>query len=192
LPQLCHADLDVCRLKHEERINKFPQYRVPITLDDNRTLTIHYLALYSTRQDAPAVVMIHGWPGAFVEFLPIMELLSEKYTPQTLPFSLVVPSLPGYGYSSPPPLDSDFTLHEVAELFSKLMDGLGFKNGYLAQGGDLGHSISRLMAKYDGCRAVHNNMASTGPPKGWQGELTSEKDKRDEARRGAFHTTGMA
>jgi microsomal epoxide hydrolase len=90
-------------------------------------------------------------PGSFLEFLPLIEYLSKKYTPQTLPVHLVVPSLIGYGYSSPPPIDKEFTTGSNAPIFNSLMEGLGFK-GYIAQGGDVGSSVSRFLAEFDACK----------------------------------------
>ena len=73
--------------------------------------------------------------GSFLEFLPIMSILRERYTPETLPYHIVAPSLPGFAFSSPPPLDRNFQMEDVARLMNKLMISLGFARGYTAQGG---------------------------------------------------------
>jgi microsomal epoxide hydrolase len=73
--------------------------------------------------------------GSFLEFLPIMSILREKYTPENLPYHIIIPSLPGYAFSSRPPLDRDFRLEDVARIFNSLMISLGFENGYVVQGG---------------------------------------------------------
>ena len=73
--------------------------------------------------------------GSFLEFLPIMSILRQKYTPETLPYHIIVPSLPGYAFSSRPPLDRDFRLEDIARLLNKLMISLGFGKGYAVQGG---------------------------------------------------------
>jgi microsomal epoxide hydrolase len=92
--------------------------------------------------------------GSFLEFLPMLDLLKEKYTPQTLPYHLIVPSLPGYYFSSPPPLDRDFGCEDIAELFHRLMLGLGFAR-YAAQGGDIGAKVARILgATQEACRGV--------------------------------------
>jgi microsomal epoxide hydrolase len=70
-------------------------------------------------------------PGSFVEFIPILEILSEKYTPETLPYHVLVPSLPGYGFSSGPQ-STEFKMADVAKIFNNLMLGLGFDK-YVAQ-----------------------------------------------------------
>lgn len=82
----------------------------------------------------------------------MLDLLKEKYTPQTLPYHPIVPSLPGYFFSSPPPLDRDFGSEDIAELFHQLMVGLGFTR-YAAQGGDIGAKVARILGATQGaCR----------------------------------------
>ena len=76
----------------------------------------------------------------------MLKLLSTKYTPSTLPIHLIVPSLIGFGYSSPPPVDADFGTRDDAFLFDKLMQGLGL-TGYVAQGGDIGSFVARFIAQ---------------------------------------------
>ena len=73
--------------------------------------------------------------GSFLEFLPIMSILRELHTPETLPYHIIVPSLPGYAFSARPPLDRDFKLQDIAQLMNKLMIQLGFGDGYAVQGG---------------------------------------------------------
>jgi len=83
--------------------------------------------------------------------------MREQYSAKDLPYHLIVPSLPGYDYSSGPPLDRNFTMADVAHILNSLMIKLGFgETGYIAQGGDIGSRLSRLLgAKYDECKAVH-------------------------------------
>lgn len=91
--------------------------------------------------------------GSFLEFLPALSLLTSGYTPATLPYHVVVPSLPGYTLSSSPPVDKDFTTQDAARLIDRLMIGLGFGSGYIAQGGDIGSKIGRALgAKYSSCK----------------------------------------
>lgn len=94
-----------------------------------------------------------------MEFLSIMKLLSERYTPETLPYHIVVPSLPGYAFSSPPPLTRDFQLQDIAAIMNSLMIELGFGDGYVVQGGDIGSKVSRVMAAtYDTVKAIHSTL----------------------------------
>ena len=77
--------------------------------------------------------------------------LKSTYTPATLPIHVIVPSIIGYGYSSPPPRHDSFSLGDIANLWDQLMRGLGFDK-YIAQGGDLGSHTSRILGQnYDAC-----------------------------------------
>ena len=78
--------------------------------------------------------------------MPILQLLKDKYTPQTLPYHIIVPSLPGYAFSSGPPLDKDFGAEDAARILDHLMAMLGFADGYVAQGGDFGSRVGRHLA----------------------------------------------
>lgn len=123
--------------------------------DEKGDFTIHFTGLFSSKPDAIPVVMLHGWPGSFLEFLKILSLLKERYTPETLPYHVVVPSLPGYAFSDKPPLDKDFGIRDISRIVNSLMVQLGFGGGYIAQGGDIGSRISRVLAAtYDECKGM--------------------------------------
>lgn len=93
--------------------------------------------------------------GNFLEFLPLLSLFRDKYEPSTLPYHLVVPSLPGYTFSSGPPLDRNFTTVDVARIINQLMINLGFESGYVAQGGDIGSRIATILAlDYNTCKGI--------------------------------------
>ncbi|OKL55701.1 hypothetical protein UA08_09051 [Talaromyces atroroseus] len=147
----------------EREINEFPQFTYEI-----EGLTIHFVALFSEKQDAKPIVFLHGWPGSFLEFLPMLSLFREKYNPRNLPYHLVVPSLPGYTFSSGPPVDRDFFSTDAARIVNQLMLNLGFGTGYVVQGGDVGSKIGRVIgAKYESCKAVHLNfLGRVNPPQG--------------------------
>lgn len=115
---------------------------------------IHFVALFSENPNAQNIIFNHGWPGSFIEFLPILSLLISKYTPATLPYNVLIPSLPGYTFSSSPPLNRDFDLEDVAELIDKLAVGLGMK-GYVTQGGDIGSRVARILGMKEECLGVH-------------------------------------
>ena len=147
--------------KCEDRINAFPNFTVDIRDEGamGHTFSIHFLALFSRKKDAVPVLLMHGWPGSPLEFLGALEILAEKYTPETLPFHVVVPSLPGYAFSSGPPVDGDFDVQGIARVMDALMGGLGFgeeEGGYIAQGGDIGSFVARVLAvRMGACRGVH-------------------------------------
>ncbi|KAL8688810.1 MAG: hypothetical protein Q9218_005375, partial [Villophora microphyllina] len=173
--------------KHEAHINSYPQFTTTVTDDDGKDYRIHFAALFSRNKDAIPLMCLHGWPGSFLEFLPIMSLLKEKYSPDTLPYHIIVPSLPGYAFSSPPPLDRDFHLQDVARLFDQLMISLSFNEGYAVQGGelrDVGSKVARVIAAtYDNCKAVHINfciMPEPADPVGQSDELEKKGLERAE------------
>jgi pimeloyl-ACP methyl ester carboxylesterase len=89
-----------------------------------------------------------------------MSLLRAKYTPETLPYHIIVPSLPGFTLSSDPPLDRDWKVADTSRLMHKLLLSLGFgATGYLVQGGDIGSLVSRVIAAtYPECRGMHLNF----------------------------------
>ncbi len=108
---------------------------------------------WRARSARPIVVL-----GSFLEFLPLMSLLAAKYTADTLPYHFIVPSLPGYTYSSTPPVNKTFQVEDIARLMVKLMAELGFER-YIATGGDIGSRVARVVcATAPACRAVHLNF----------------------------------
>ncbi|OCF44445.1 hypothetical protein I317_01705 [Kwoniella heveanensis CBS 569] len=153
--------------KHEKRINAQPAYTTKIQNKDGLEYTVHFAALFSNKKDAIPIILTHGWPGCFIEFLGIMERVREQYSADDLPYHLIFPSQPGYLFTSDPPLDREFSLRDVGYLFHELMQGLGFKE-YVAQGGDIGSFVSTELAyRYESCKAVHLNMYKLfDPPEG--------------------------
>lgn len=137
--------------KTEARINSFPNYTVQI-----EDIDVQFLALFSKKKDAVPIALLHGWPGSILEFISTLSILKGKYNENDLPYHVIVPSLPGYGYSSGPPLDRNYTTEDAARIIDKLMVGLGFGGGYVSQGGDIGSFITRILAsQYDSCKAAH-------------------------------------
>lgn len=98
--------LILTRRNVEKDLNSFPHYKMQID-DSDMIFDIHFMALFSQKQGAVPILLLHGWPGSFLELTPILEILITKYTPETLPYHIVVPSWPGYAFSSSPPLDRD-------------------------------------------------------------------------------------
>ncbi|KAJ6104879.1 alpha/beta-hydrolase [Penicillium sp. IBT 16267x] len=92
------------------------------------------------------------------------QLLVEKYTPETLPYHVIVPSLPDFGLSSRSSQSIEMTLDRAAFIMNQLMLDLGFGGGYVAQGGDLGSMLARIMSvQYNECKALHVNMLTLNP-----------------------------
>jgi microsomal epoxide hydrolase len=101
--------------------------------------------------------------GSYFEFLPLLQLFKDEYSPSTLPYHLIVPSLPGYTFSSGPPLDRDFKNADSARIVDKLMRGLGFSGGYVSQGGDIGSTVARILAiGYNSCKGKDDLYRAEG------------------------------
>ncbi|KAJ5565973.1 hypothetical protein N7535_007611, partial [Penicillium sp. DV-2018c] len=170
----------------EDRINSFPQFVTEI-----ERLTVHFVGLFSKRKDAVPILLLHGWPGSFLEFLPMLQKFRDEYTPETLPYQLIVPSLPGYTFSSGPPLDRDFHTSDVARIVDQLMKGLGFASGYVVQGGDIGSRIARhLGADHESCKAVHVNVVFMGKPDGMTEEHLNAYELQGIEKAKRFASTG--
>ncbi|KAF4997501.1 hypothetical protein FGRMN_3865 [Fusarium graminum] len=175
----------------EKHINTFNHWTSPVK-DRKGDFEIHFTGLFSAKPDAIPVVMLHGWPGSFLEFLQILSILKERYTPETLPYHIVVPSLPGYAFSSPPPLDQDFDIGDVARVINTLMVNLGFGSGYVAQGGDIGSRILRVLAAtYKECKAGHLNFCIMAKPSDVSDDIT-EAEKKGVERANEFNRLGSA
>ncbi|KAJ7681842.1 Alpha/Beta hydrolase protein [Mycena polygramma] len=178
----------------EKTINSFPQFmaKVPVQVEGKEYIhNVHFLALFSKKKHAVPLIMLHGWPGSFIEFIPILRILSNKYTPETLPYHVIVPSLPGYGFSSGPQTQ-DFKMVHVATIFNDLMLGLGFDK-YVAQGGDVGSGVARLLTmNHDSCKAIHVNMFTAAPPETDDRSILSQAEREALDRGAIFRQTGWA
>lgn len=166
LQEVCShwADAYDWRASAEARLNDFDQFRT--TIDG---VGIHFLHVRSPRPDALAIVLTHGWPGSVVEFLDVVGPLSED-------FHVVVPSLPGYGFSDQP-AEPGWGAARTARAWAALMSRLGYER-YGAQGGDWGSFVTTLLGSIDPdhCAGIHLNMAIAGPA-GDEGEPTDAERK---------------
>ncbi|KAL2205677.1 alpha/beta-hydrolase [Sarocladium strictum] len=179
--------------KHEDRINSYPSFKATVLDGDGNTLDIHFLALFSEKKNAIPVAFLHGWPSSNCEYMDMLDLLKKRYTPAELPYHVVVPCLPGYGYSTGPPLDRDFSIEAAAGAINNLMIELGFGNGYFAQGGDLGSFVSRQLAMtYDNCKGIHVSMMGIPAVQDRQESPMDEEEKRALARGGEFLDSSSA
>jgi microsomal epoxide hydrolase len=179
--------------KREERLNSFPHFTVPIKADDGHTVDIHFMALFSEKPDAVPLAFYHGWPGSFLEFTKIFELLRQKYSPKDLPYHVIAPSLPNYAFSSGPPVEIEWDVPEASAVLHKLMLGLGFGSGYVAQGGDIGSGICQAQgSRYDECKSIHLNMCPVPQSIAEQHTDMDELEKKAMARGEAFARNGSA
>ncbi len=160
----------------EARLNRLPHFRTAI---DGRKL--HFIHARSPRPDAVPLLMLHGWPGSVCVFDKVIEPLADPaaHGGRAEPaFHVVVPSLPGYGFSDPP-RERGFDVRSVAETLAKLMARLGYDR-YGVQGGDWGAMIASHLGLVDAehLRGIHLNFVVALPPPGGdplQGLTDAEK-----------------
>ena len=139
------------RRKNEEHINSFPNFKATVE-DKKGRFDIHFAALFSAQENAIPLVLLHGWPGSFLEFLPLLGLLRDKHTPETLKHHIIVPSLPGFTLSSAQNVSEDFEREDASRVMDQLMRQLGFTS-YIAQGGDVGSGVARSMGlHHEACK----------------------------------------
>jgi pimeloyl-ACP methyl ester carboxylesterase len=148
--------------KVEARLNALPQF---ITEIDG--LDIHFIHVRSKHENALPMIVTHGWPGSVIEQLKIIHPLTNPTAhgaSASDAFHLVIPSLPGYGFSGQPTAPG-WTPVSIARAWATLMQRLGYTR-YVAQGGDWGNAVSEVMALQEppGLLGIHTNMAATVPP----------------------------
>lgn len=145
--------------EHENHLNEFPNFKTVVEDPEAGLVDIHFAALFSAKEDAIPVVFLHGFPASFMEFIPMMQLLVKKYTPESLPYHIIVPSLPDYGLSGGSTRNTEMTVATAARIMNQLMIDLGFGKGYIAQGGDLGSMIARVISvNHEECKAFHSTI----------------------------------
>jgi pimeloyl-ACP methyl ester carboxylesterase len=172
----------------EQRLNAFPQFRTQID-----GLGIHFLHLQSKHPNALPIIITHGWPGSVVEFLKVIGPLTDPMAhggKAEDAFHVVVPSLPGFGFSDKP-AERGWGLPRIAKAWAVLMTRLGYAS-YAAQGGDWGAGVTTWMAKQHvaGLKAVHLNLPILFPPP-LVGEPSPE-EKSALAKLGAYGDNGSA
>ena len=119
--------------RHEAELNELPQFTT--TIDGQN---VHFIHVQSPDRNALPLILTHGWPGSVVEFLDVIGPLSET-------FHVVVPSIPGFGFSGPT-TETGWSNARVARAWAELMGRLGYER-YGAQGGDMGALISPDLAR---------------------------------------------
>lgn len=127
----------------EARLNSYPQFTTEI--DGER---IHFLHVRSSRPDAMPLILTHGWPGSVVEYLDVIAPLTEPESADDPAFHLVIPSMPGYGFSGPT-RSAGWSRYRIARAWAALMQRLGYER-YGAVGNDAGSMISPELGRIDG------------------------------------------
>jgi len=162
--------------KSEAQLNRFSNFKSKV--DD---IDIHFIHEKGSGSNPTPLLLMHGWPGSVIEFLHIIERLAhpEKFGGNIDDaFDVVVPSLPGFGFSGRP--SRPMGPRKIANTLNKLMtENLGYKN-YLAQGGDWGATIANWIG-YDhskSCKAIHINCLTMRHPDGPQTKEEEEWQQR--------------
>lgn len=142
----------------EARLNALGQFMTEID-----GLDIHFLHVRSPRADAMPVVMTHGWPGSVIEFMGVIDKLTNPDDPAAPAFHLVLPSLPGYGFSGKP-TTTGWGVEKIGRAWGELMARLGYEK-WFAQGGDWGSIVTTAIGvqQVPGCIGIHLNMPIARP-----------------------------
>jgi pimeloyl-ACP methyl ester carboxylesterase len=174
----------------EARLNALPQFITEIDGVD-----IHFIHVRSPHEDALPLIMTHGWPGSVVELL-------ESVGPLTDPtahggdaedaFHLVLPSIPGYGFSSEP-TELGWDAGRIARAWAELMDRLGYTR-YVAQGGDVGAYVSDEMGRQapEGLLGIHLNVLTAAVALKDQLPMQSDQERAAHDALTTFLTDGFA
>ena len=125
----------------ERRLNAFPQFRIDLS-----GLKIHLIHVRARRPDAIPLLVCHGWPGGINEFEKIIAALSEPASASLPAFHLVIPSMPGYGFSDAPSAPDVANIPFIADLWGDLMRSLGYER-FGVQGGDWGAWVTIAMSR---------------------------------------------
>jgi pimeloyl-ACP methyl ester carboxylesterase len=152
------ADYDWRRC--EAKLNALPQFKIEIDGVD-----IHFIHAKSPHADALPLIITHGWPGSVIEMLGVIGPLTDPIAHGGRAedaFDLVIPSLPGYGFSAEPS-EAGWNVGRVAGAWAQLMRRLGYTR-YVAQGGDVGAAVTDAMGRQapEGLLGIHMNLLLAG------------------------------
>jgi len=155
----------------EAAINSRPNFLTGID-----GLDVHFQHIRSAHDDALGMIVTHGWPGSVLEFAQVIDPLVDPTShggTEGDAFHLVLPSLPGYGFSAKPSAPGT-GVERIAAMWDELMGRLGY-DSYVAQGGDWGSAVTTHIGMQDlgRCRAIHTNMPLAGPSKESMADLTA-------------------
>ncbi len=157
-----HWGTDYDWRKAEAKLNALPQFMT--TIDD---VDVHFIHVRSRHPNAMPLIMTHGWPGSVIELVKTIGPLTDPTAHSVRAedaFDLVLPSMPGYGFSGKP-TGTGWDPDRIARAWAELMKRLGYTR-YVAQGGDWGSPVSSAMARQApaGLLGVHLNLPAAVPP----------------------------
>jgi epoxide hydrolase len=155
----------------EARLNRIGQFRT--TIDG---LGIHFLHRRSARADATPLILTHGWPGSIAEFIDVVDELADPKDADAPAFHVVVPSLPGFGYSDKP-ATTGWGIEKIAAAWVELMGRLGYSK-FAAHGGDWGGVITTVLGgRFPAHVLGTHNLTPQAPPGLTTDGLTADERK---------------
>lgn len=171
----------------EDRLDRIGQFRT--TIDG---LGIHFLHRRSTRADATPLIVTHGWPGSIAEFVDVVDELVDPSDAEAPAFHVVVPSLPGFGYSDKPAV-TGWGTEKIAAAWVKLMTTLGYEK-FLAHGGDWGGVITTILGGRfpEHVIGIHTTYAEAPPGLATDGLTSDEIEWTEQTREFNRHHTAYA
>jgi pimeloyl-ACP methyl ester carboxylesterase len=174
--------------KCESRLNALPQFKTEIDGQD-----VHFIHVRSSHEDALPVIITHGWPGSVIELLEVVGPLTDPTAHGGRAedaFDVVLPSLPGYGFSGEP-TELGWNTGRMARAWAELMHRLGYTR-YVAQGGDVGAAVTDALGKQapDGLLGIHMNLLLAGLAGGYPSDNPSEEERAALEAIATFKTTG--
>ncbi|WP_353718951.1 epoxide hydrolase family protein [Dyadobacter sp. 676] len=139
--------------KQEADLNRYPHFITGIDGQD-----IHFLHIRSPRANAVPLMLIHGWPGSFADFTRVIGPLSNPQESGQVAFDLVIPSIPGFGFSVPVK-EKGYNMFRIAATFATLMDRLGYER-FAVHGGDMGAGVAGIMSGIAAHRLIGTHINS--------------------------------
>src|SRR4051812_13110383 len=174
----------------EAKLNALPQYMTEIDGVD-----IHFIHVKSKHENALPLIMTHGWPGSVIELLETIGPLTDPTAhggKAEDAFDLVLPSIPGYGFSGEP-TELGWESGRIARAWAELMNRLGYTR-YVAQGGDVGQAVTDAMGRQapEGLLGIHTNVLAAALVLTDQLPAESEQERAAHAALNTFTTDGIA
>jgi pimeloyl-ACP methyl ester carboxylesterase len=172
----------------EARLNALPQFTTGIDGVD-----IHFIHVKSPHEDALPLIITHGWPGSVIELLGVIGPLTDPTAHGGRAedaFDLVLPSLPGYGFSAEP-AEAGWNVGRIARAWAELMHRLGYTR-YVAQGGDVGAAVTDAMGRQapEGLLGIHMNLLLAGLGGGYPSADPSAAERAALDAIATFRTSG--